>query len=232
MPGICWTLPVCLIVIITLPSVIEAHVSKFRRSPTCLLLLHQLLIYNFILAFYWFFGSFIPCTSTAHLLIPPYPPSTLCPCNLPLTKENKTKSHPENFSVSCSIYTLLAEQLSLQMFIAMSWSGLSPLSPAILSILDLLGYPVVALCCGGLASLDLEDQPVPERQQLINGVDVEVNQLKALDLAWIVAELVSLTAPKCHRCWGVEPALHSPWHGISMALAGSLDQGWPHDLWW
>jgi hypothetical protein len=86
------------------------------------------------------------------------------------------------------------------MFIAMSWSGLSPLSPAILSILDLLGYPVVALCCGGLASLDLEDQLVPERQQLINGVDVEVNQLKALDLAWIVAELVSLTAPKCHRC--------------------------------
>ena len=45
-----------------------------------------------------------------------------------------------------------------------------------------LGYPVVALCCGDPVTLNLQDWPLHILQQFINGINVGVSQLKALDL--------------------------------------------------
>ena len=55
-----------------------------------------------------------------------------------------------------------------------------------------LRYPVVALCHGDPAALDLQDWPLHMLQQFIDEVDVEVGQFKALD--WVVTELTSLPA--------------------------------------
>jgi hypothetical protein len=44
------------------------------------------------------------------------------------------------------------------------------------------GYPVAVLCRGDPAALNLQDWPYHTLQQFIAGVDVEVGQLKALDL--------------------------------------------------
>ena len=46
-----------------------------------------------------------------------------------------------------------------------------------------LGYPVVALCHGDPAALDLHDQSLHTLKQFIDGVDV--GQLKALDLSLV-----------------------------------------------
>jgi hypothetical protein len=45
-----------------------------------------------------------------------------------------------------------------------------------------LGYPLVVQCLGGHAALDLQDWPLHALQQFIDGMDVRVGQLKALDL--------------------------------------------------
>ena len=45
-----------------------------------------------------------------------------------------------------------------------------------------LRYPVVALCHGGPAALDLQDWSLHSLQQFIDGVDVVVGRLRALDL--------------------------------------------------
>ena len=45
-----------------------------------------------------------------------------------------------------------------------------------------LGYPVVALCHGDPAVLNLQGQPLHSLQQSIDGIDDGVGQLKALDL--------------------------------------------------
>ena len=44
------------------------------------------------------------------------------------------------------------------------------------------GYPVAVLCRGDPAALNLQDWPYHTLQQFIDGVDVGVGQLKALDL--------------------------------------------------
>lgn len=44
------------------------------------------------------------------------------------------------------------------------------------------GSPVVALRCGDLIALDLQDQPLRVLQQFTEVVDVGVNELKALNL--------------------------------------------------
>ena len=48
-----------------------------------------------------------------------------------------------------------------------------------------LGYPVVALCCGDPVTLNLQDWPLHILQQLIDGMDVRVGQLRALDLVLV-----------------------------------------------
>lgn len=78
-------------------------------------------------------------------------------------------------------------RFSLQTFITMShWSGPRPRAFATPSILVLhqapLRYPVVALCHGDPAALNLQGQPFDKVQQFRGGVDVGVGQLKALDL--------------------------------------------------
>lgn len=45
-----------------------------------------------------------------------------------------------------------------------------------------LTYPLVALCHGDLIVLNLKVWPLHGLQQFIDGVDVGVHQLKALDL--------------------------------------------------
>jgi hypothetical protein len=55
-------------------------------------------------------------------------------------------------------------------------------------------YPVVALCRGDSAALNLEDLTLHIVQQFIDRVDVAVSQLKALICVWMEAELVSLPA--------------------------------------
>ena len=43
-------------------------------------------------------------------------------------------------------------------------------------------YPVVTLCYGDTAALDLQNQTFYVLQEIIDGVDVVVRQFKALDL--------------------------------------------------
>jgi len=50
-----------------------------------------------------------------------------------------------------------------------------------------LRYPVFALCHGGPSALDLQDWPFHTLQQIIDGVDIGVGQLKALDLGRDIA---------------------------------------------
>ena len=65
------------------------------------------------------------------------------------------------------------------------WSGSRPLASAthyqywILTGTS-LRYPVVALCHGDPAALDLQERPLHMLQQFIDGTDVGVGQLKAL----------------------------------------------------
>lgn len=71
-----------------------------------------------------------------------------------------------------------------QIFITVShWSVLRPLASVTLSILDcdwtLLRYPEVTLCFGDHVDLV---QPLYALQHFIDGADVGVEQLKALDL--------------------------------------------------
>jgi hypothetical protein len=87
-------------------------------------------------------------------------------------------------------YTLLSIHLCLQIFIAVThWSGLRPLAAATLSVLDPhisrtpLAHPIVALYHGKPAALDLQDQHLHTLQQIIDGADIGVGRLKALDLA-------------------------------------------------
>ena len=82
--------------------------------------------------------------------------------------------------------TLSSTQLYLQMSIAMSrWPGSRPLASATSTVLGshqtLLRYPVV-LCHEDSEALDLQDWPLHTLQQFIDGIDVGVGQLKALDL--------------------------------------------------
>ena len=83
------------------------------------------------------------------------------------------------------------------------WSGLRPLVSATISILNpqrtALGYPVVSLCHGDHAALDLQDLPLHMPQQCIDVVDVEVNQLKVVDLGLddsLVVQLSSSSSPR------------------------------------
>ena len=80
-----------------------------------------------------------------------------------------------------------AKQLYLQMFPTMShWSVWSPLVSATLSILgphlDFSWVSHCALYHGDLEALVTQDLPLHVLQQVIDGVDVGVSQLKALDL--------------------------------------------------
>ena len=83
-------------------------------------------------------------------------------------------------------YNHFSKQLYLPMFIKMNHCfGLKSLASAILSVLDthlLSRYSVVVLCHGDPAALSLQDQLFCLLQQFIDGVDVGVDQLKALDL--------------------------------------------------
>lgn len=54
--------------------------------------------------------------------------------------------------------------------------------------------PVINLCHEDLAVLVLEVKPLHMVENFINGEDIRVDQLKALDLGLVVIELVSLTA--------------------------------------
>jgi hypothetical protein len=58
-------------------------------------------------------------------------------------------------------------------------------------LLDIL---IVALCHGDLVASVLQDQLFYMFQQFTDGVDVGVSNSKAWILAWVVAELVNLTA--------------------------------------
>jgi len=112
--------------------------------------------------------------------------SALHPCNLPL-KENKNKTIWPRKLQCVPQYALSPKQLYLQMFTTKShWSGTKPLASATPSILDSQGtprrYPVVALCYGDPAALDLQDQPLRVLQQLTDEVDVRVDPLRALNL--------------------------------------------------
>jgi hypothetical protein len=61
------------------------------------------------------------------------------------------------------------------MFIEMNhWPGSRLLASAAPSILDPHRYPVVSLCHGDPAALDLQDRPLPSLQQFIDGVQVEL----------------------------------------------------------
>ena len=97
-----------------------------------------------------FFQLFIDALWVSHNAPPPIPlisPSLcihLCPCNLPLQKNNKEQTNKQAcLCGSCSVsqcvpqHTFLSTHLYLQMFIAMShWSGSRPLATATHSILD------------------------------------------------------------------------------------------------
>jgi len=77
------------------------------------------------------------------------------------------------------------------MLIAVSyWSVSRPLTSVTLSALDslhylywfLIGtpirYPVVALCHGDPATLDLQDWPFHMPQKIIDGIDIRMGQLR------------------------------------------------------
>lgn len=49
-------------------------------------------------------------------------------------------------------------------------------------LIDTLGYPAVALDCGGPCTMDLLGRPIGLHQQLLNRKNVEVDQLKVLVL--------------------------------------------------
>jgi hypothetical protein len=152
------------------------------------------LFYLFILTFYWFFLNFTTCT--------PFPlisPSLhICPCNLPdkrkikirIKLNNNKKSHCRNCIPFCpkELANVYVNESSI-------WR---PLASAILSVLDthlLSRYSVVVLCHGDPAALSLQDQLFCLLQQFIDGVDVGVDQLKALDLgkggSWLVQLIIS-----------------------------------------
>ena len=86
----------------------------------------------------------------------------------------------------------------MQMFIAMShWSVSRPLASATPSVLD-PHWDSCQISCWctvlrDLKALGLQGQPFM-LQQFIDRADVGVGQLKALDLAWVVAELICLIA--------------------------------------
>jgi hypothetical protein len=131
-----------------------------------------------------------------HLPILPFL-CTLCPCKLPppqkkenrkkFLKELKRNKHRGSSSVSQCVprYTLLSTHLYLQIFVTMNlWSGFWLLPPYQYQILTgtPLRCPVFALGHRDPTALSLQDQPLHELQEFIDGVLVEVGQLKALDL--------------------------------------------------
>ena len=73
-----------------------------------------------------------------------------------------------------------------------SWSGMGPLASNTLSILDPHWDPsqtsCIALCHGDPVLLDLEEWPLHVLQHFLDGVDVGMGQLKALDLGLIAGQ--------------------------------------------
>ena len=96
-----------------------------------------------------------------------------------------------------------------------------------------LRYPVVAMCHGDPAALDLQDRPLHMFHQFINVVDAGVVNSKSRILAWMVAELVSLPAlPHTHRQGQLSsmslansPKCHNQ-QGTGLAFLLSWPQGW------
>ena len=98
-----------------------------------------------------------------HLPIPPYMPSALQP--MPQTKHLHLQ-----MSVAMSPWSVSRPRGICHTFNSVSSLGL---------LLDIMLLP----CAMRLCSLDLHDLPLLEFQQFIDGVDVGVGQLKALDLS-------------------------------------------------
>ena len=71
------------------------------------------------------------------------------------------------------------------------------------------GYPIVALCHGDPTAFVLQNQCLHKLQQFIDKLDVWMGQLKVLDPARVVAELVSLPALFTHTTRERVPTL--PW---------------------
>ena len=80
------------------------------------------------------------------------------------------------------------------MLTVMSWSGTRSLVSVIPSILTLigapLGYPVVALCHGDPAALDLQDWLFHGTQPFTDDIDLGIGQHRTLDLSLVVNILI------------------------------------------
>lgn len=119
-------------------------------------------------------------------LMSPASLSTLCPCNLFLPKKQKTNKQT-NKHLHKSLCVSLSISVCPHIFTHSLTSLLSAMGHCLIRGLwllvhykywtltgTLLRYPVVALCHGDPAALDLQDPPLHLPQQLIDGVDVGV----------------------------------------------------------
>lgn len=102
------------------------------------------------------------------------------------------------------------------------WSGSRLLQHQYWTLIGtLVGYPLVAMCHGDTDGLVLQSQPFHILQQLIDGIDVWVGQLKVLDMgfsgSWVGLFLTQATSAN-------SPALSRRKAGLAQLIPGTSTQ--------